>query len=212
MLHQTNKNFTFKLKRAVLASRGAPLSIETLLQRLGETSFGLVLIILALPAFIPVPMVPSGLVFGPALALIAWQCWTGAKVPRLPDWIGKRELSVSQAIAVLRATLPVLNRIEPFLRPRWKRLTGERARTWLSIPIFIMGAIIALPIPFGNQVPGLALIAFAFGMLARDGGAIFAGLVLSTIAVAWTGFLFAAGAHITNELINFAALRLPDWF
>ena len=49
--------------------------------------------------------------------------------------------------------------------------------------VFIMAVLIALPIPFGNVLPGLAVLAIALGLAQRDDVAVLAGLVLAVLSV-----------------------------
>ena len=64
--------------------------------------------------------------------------------------------------------------------------------------MFVLAVVIALPIPFGNTAPAVALLVFALGFIARDGAAIAAGLVLAAVAMAWTAFLVFAGASVVG--------------
>ena len=70
----------------------------------------------------------------------------------------------------------------------------------------MLGVVLVLPIPFGNVVPAFALIAIAVGLMARDGMAELAGLVLFVTALAWTVFLVVAGASVLAWLRASAGL------
>ncbi len=85
-------------------------------------------------------------------------------------------------------------------------LTGRRARVVLAFPLLLLARAIMLPIPFGNVAPALALIAFAFGFMARDGAAILLALILSLAALVWTGFLLVVGASLIDR-----GLALIGW-
>ena len=83
-------------------------------------------------------------------------------------------------------------------------LTGLGARSLLATPLILLGATISLPIPLGNFMPALALIAVSLGLIVRDGAAILAGLALTVLAIGWTAALVFAG----SELFGFVAARL----
>ncbi len=68
----------------------------------------------------------------------------------------------------------------------------------IGIPVFLLAVAVALPIPFGNFLPVLALTVIAVSLMERDGLATIIGLGLAGVALAVTvglvyGTLFAAG-------------------
>ncbi|WP_374694418.1 exopolysaccharide biosynthesis protein [Halomonas sp. SpR1] len=52
----------------------------------------------------------------------------------------------------------------------------------IGIVIFIMAVLIALPVSFGNTLPGLAVLILSLGLAQRDGIAVAAGLGLALVA------------------------------
>lgn len=48
-------------------------------------------------------------------------------------------------------------------------LTGRTMQWRLAFPIFVSAIAIALPIPFGNFLPVLALVVIAITLMAREG-------------------------------------------
>jgi hypothetical protein len=67
------------------------LTIGEALDEMGSSGFGFVMLLLALPALIPIPG-PYGLVFGSALAIVALQFSCGAKNLWLPAVIRDRRI------------------------------------------------------------------------------------------------------------------------
>jgi hypothetical protein len=66
----------------------------------------------------------------------------------------------------------------------------------------LMGALIALPIPFGNTLPGLSVILMGLGLAADDGLAVLGALLLALLATgvsialtwaAWSGIVHLLG-------------------
>ncbi|TQN59960.1 exopolysaccharide biosynthesis protein, partial [Agrobacterium tumefaciens] len=51
---------------------------------------------------------------------------------------------------------PILARVERHMRPRGRLLSQAAMRPVLGLVILTMAILIALPIPFGNMLPGLA--------------------------------------------------------
>jgi hypothetical protein len=176
----------------------ATISVGDLLARLGGASFPFALLMLSVPALIPLPG-PFGIAFGTALGLIGLQIISGARRLWLPHWIRKRELTASHIQALLVRVVPWLSWAESHLYPRrYKFLTGITARRILGLPIVMLGFIIALPIPLGNVVPVIACVAFALALLARDGLAVLVAIGLSVVAAIWTVVLVVFGVNISS--------------
>ena len=177
------------------ASQTAP-TVGEVMDAMGPAGLGLVLLVLTLPALIPLPG-PFGIAFGLAIALIALQVLLGAIRLWLPAFLRRRTVPQGVLRGIVDYGVPLMRRLEVWLRPRrLLPLTGRLARIGLAIPLIAMAATLALPIPFGNLLPAASLIAFALGFLTRDGYAVLAGLALSLVALAWTGVLVTFGSRI----------------
>ncbi len=174
-------------------------TLGALFERLGPEGLGLALLLLALATLIPVPG-PVGMTFGTLIALVALQVMGGARALWLPSFLHRRALPGTMLRGVIARALPWLARAERWLEEeRLSALAGQRARMVLAVPLFLLGVAITLPIPFGNVAPALALIAFALGFMGRDGAVTLLALALSVAALAWTGFLFVAGAALLER-------------
>jgi hypothetical protein len=165
------------------------LTIGDALTSTGGASLGFVMLVLALPALIPIPG-PFGLVFGSALAMVALQFAVGIGSIWLPPFLRNRLLSASAYAALQRHADPVLRRIEAVVRPgRMKALTGRAMPYVLGLPVFTLAIAIALPIPFGNLIPVVAICLMATGLIERDGLMILLGLLLTVVALSVTAAL-----------------------
>lgn len=180
--------------------QGDSLSLGELTTALGERGPGVMLLLLTLPALIPMPGVPAGMVVGTIIALLSLQMLAGHDHLWLPDWLARRRVGRAVLLATVRAAKPPLARLERRLTPRWHGLTGAHMLRRLSPLVFLMGVLIALPIPFGNIVPALALIAVSLGLLARDGAAVGLGVALGLAATLVCAGLVWAGWRLTNGL------------
>ncbi len=65
-------------------------TVGAMVDSLGRSGHGLVLLMLALPSFIPVPGLPTGLVFGVALMLVAVQMIRGKRPSPCPNGSASR--------------------------------------------------------------------------------------------------------------------------
>jgi hypothetical protein len=185
----------------VPAAEPPRISFGDLLDRFGTAGIGAVLFMLAIPAFLPIPL-PTGIPAGAAMILIAWQIGAGTTEHlRLPGWIRRLSLRRDHVAGGGVRLMRALRRIGLRLRPRAAGWLGAPARGWMAITLGLCGAVIILPIPFGNQLPSLAVGAIGLGLLRRDGIAVAAGHGLALLALAWTAVLFTAGGEALAALL-----------
>jgi hypothetical protein len=119
----------------------------------------------------------------------------GAHRVWVPDVLRRRRLSPGLVRSFVDKGVPLLQRVEGWLKPRrYLPLTGRAARVALAVPLLVMAIVLALPIPLGNVGPCASLIAFALGFIQRDGLAVLVGLGLSALTLVWTAFLILFGA------------------
>lgn len=172
---------------------------------LGRRSFGMLLFISTLPAFIPIPGV-GGAISGPLAALIGAQLLVGMRKPWLPGFIARRGPHRS-AMARFRDLLsPWLARLERVVRPRAAAVLDHRLASALTgLLLMVLGLLLALPIPLTNYLFGALLLLFAFALLERDGRLMLAAWVSGAIAVGFfgvlSGQLAAAAARWVDLLI-----------
>lgn len=189
------------LRRLVEATEAMDrLTVGAMVDSLGRSGHGLVLLMLALPSFIPVPGLPTGLVFGVALMLVAVQMIRGQQTVALPGWIRRQSLPRTSLLAIVTKLDLWMLKLERLLRPRLHGLTEGAALAIVGLLVLIMGATLLLPVPFGNQGPAFAVVVFAFGIMEKDGLAIIAGTVLAAIGFAWNIALVIFGVAITEWL------------
>ncbi|WP_113409414.1 exopolysaccharide biosynthesis protein [Rhizobiales bacterium] len=174
---------------ARLAHEQGGISIGEVLSGLGHTSMAFTILFLSLPALIPIPG-PFGVVFGSALALVAVQIALGRRTIWLPAFLSRRRLSPAVVELIVRYSAPILARVETVVRPgRLAAFTGGTMQWLLSFPTFLLAVAIVLPIPFGNYMPVVALVAISVALMARDGLLILAALFVSALAFVATAGL-----------------------
>lgn len=179
-----------------LHGKTGSVSVGEIVDALGPAAIGMVLIVLTLPALIPIPG-PFGLLFGTILMIVSGQLMFGARRLWLPAVIRQRSLPISGVARVAAMGVPLLARVEAWLKPRrLLPLTSRLARIALSVPLVILAFAIALPIPFGNVLPALSVIALALGIVVRDGVAIIVGFGLSAVAGLWTAAMLFFGGEL----------------
>ncbi|MGJ4953822.1 exopolysaccharide biosynthesis protein [Bradyrhizobium sp. HKCCYLS20291] len=186
-------------------------SVGELFDSLESEGLGLTLLLLTIPALLPLPG-PFGMVFGTLVALVALQILFGAERLWLPEPLRRRPVPQRLLRKVIRAGLDWAGTAERGLREdRLVWLTGRTARMLLALPLLLMAVTIILPIPLGNVMPALALIAASIGFMACDGLAVLLSMLIAMAAVVWTAVLLytgAAAADYAATLLAGLAVRL----
>jgi len=183
------------LARVGRAADGAQLSIGDLADGLGERSFGLLLLVLALFAWIPVlpPGVPS--IFGFAIVLLAGQLIAGRTSPWLPGWIRRRGVKRASFVALIERAGPYLKRVERVTRPRLRFMTGAAAERAIAVYIVLLALLICIPLPMTNAFPALAVAVLAVAFIQQDGLLAMVGITMGLAAVAIM-IAFWGGAYL----------------
>ena len=149
---------------------------------------------------LPVPGV--GTVLGTGIAAMAVAMWRGSLDAPLNDRIAGFELSRAWAQRVLR-TLAAFHSIEGRLvRPRWSWLVRVFSQRRTAILVGVLAVLIALPIPFGNLFPALALVCLGVGLPSRDGAVLLLGIAMAVLGLIWPGALALGGWHLGSEWLT----------
>ena len=145
------------------------MTLGELLDRFSERSFGLFLLIVMLPTFIPIP-VGMGAVSGGLTSLIGLQFLARFEHPWLPRFIARHEIHRHRLISFRDRMGKWLDRIEKLTKPRNQAmLTHPIAHAFTGLLLVFLGAALSLPLPLTNYPFGLVLLAFAFALIERDG-------------------------------------------
>ena len=166
------------------------LSLKEMVEAFGERGFGAVILMLSLMALIPWP--PGGkAVFSVPIILIAAELALQRDKVWLPRWLMKATVSRATYQTASQKILPRLRQIERLTRPRLPALTGEAADVVVGVICILLALMMALPVPFGDALPGLTLAIFGLAIIQRDGVFIIAGLIGTAIcgvylALVWT--------------------------
>jgi hypothetical protein len=172
----------------------AELTVGEFVARLGDRTYGLLFLALALATFVPAVPGFSGAV-GCVLVLVAVQMVIGRRSPWIPKVISARKLPAAHLQHGLQAAAGILRRLERICRPWLEPFTTTAAERILGFIVMYLGAVIALPIPLiGNIPPAISVLALALGLLERDGLVIILGIVLALLATILTASLAGAAA------------------
>jgi len=154
-----------------------------LLEGFGRRGFGVLLLAITLPTFIPLP-VGVGAVTGPLIALVGLQMLLMLGQPWLPRWIRRRGLRRESYARFLARVGPWLQRLERISRPRLTMFTESRgSHVMTGLLVVLNGVLLSLPIPFTNYPFGILMLFFSMAIIERDGAMMLVAWVLGTGAV-----------------------------
>lgn len=178
------------------------LRLGDVLAGLSERSFGMLLFVSTIAAFIPIPGV-GGAVSGPLVVLIGLQLLIGLRKPWLPGFLARRGPH-RHAMARFRNLLsPWLARLERVVRPRTTALLDHPvASAFTGLLLVLLGVLLSLPIPFTNFLFGALLLLFALALLERDGRLMAVAWALGAVAVAVFGVLSGSLATMIGGWID----------
>ena len=180
-----------RLRDTAAALQGERVTMQTLALAHGPAAQGSLLLLMATPCLLPVPGV--GTVLGLGMAALAAAIWRGEASPVLPRQVAELELSSRWARHVLGMLASAYAVAGRFARARLSHFATTNRRSWTAAAVGLMAVIVALPIPFGNQLPALAMMLIGLGLVFRDGVAVLLGLAMAGLATfATAGLLLMA--------------------
>lgn len=160
---------------------GARITLGELLDNLSE--LGLAPLVLAMGLINIVTIIPgSSTVLGLPLVFLGFSLMAGARRLWLPQRLRRRSFDRAALDRGIRKALPYVRRLERLAHPRyWPGANGLIDRVYGGI-VLVLGLLVALPIPFGNTMPAIAVVLLSLGVTARDGFWAAAGLVVAGLA------------------------------
>jgi hypothetical protein len=161
------------------ATPGEHVTLDWLMGRLGDRSFGVVLLLLALLGLLPgVSAVAGVLLMVPATQMIL-----ARPGPVFPRRVAARRFDARRLAGLVRRVVPVLRWLERFIRPRWGTPFEATKRVVGGI-VLLLGASLLAPVPLSNIPPALAIALIAFAYLEEDGVLLCAGLAAALVMLA----------------------------
>ncbi|WP_226781661.1 exopolysaccharide biosynthesis protein [Oceaniglobus trochenteri] len=163
------------------AVSGEDISVQKVIETLGENSFASLMLVFSLISTSPASAIPgvTALVAAIVFLLVA-QMILGRRHLWLPDVITRRRLSAKKLCKGIEWLRKPLHFVERFLD---ERLTFLFHRPWFYLPLLlILGLTLFMPfmelIPTSGSLASAVIAVFAAGLLTRDGGLVVAAMVL----------------------------------
>jgi hypothetical protein len=165
-------------------------TLRWLMGRLGDRSFGIVLLLLALLGLLPgVSTLAGALLTVPAVQMIL-----ARPGPVFPHHIAVRPFETRRLAKVIYRIVPVLRFMERFIRPRWPTPFQTTKRV-VGVVVLLLAASFLAPVPLSNVPPALVTGLIAFAYLEEDG-------VLLGIALLEALVMLAVGSVAAWEALS----------
>lgn len=162
---------------------GEDSTMGALVDTVGDRGFGLLLLILALPAALPLPAPGYATPFGLMMIGLGWQMARGRQTPWFPQRVRKRTLSYKGLDFSVRNAKWPLRVVELIVRPRLQGLARNPAFLRIvALTVILMACSMSVPVPLTNTAPSFVIFVLAAGILEEDGLLLFGGMLLAPIA------------------------------
>jgi len=167
--------------RTLDANADGVVVLGEVLDKAGDRGYGFLLILLAIPAFIPIlPPGTSG-VLGALMSIVALQMLVGLKQPWFPKRWRNKVLSPKVVEALQTRGVAMLRKIERVSHPRGRRFTRNGLILRLSALVVIaLALVLSSPMPFMNTLPALGVLLIGVGLANHDIYFLSAGWLIGT--------------------------------
>ena len=154
-----------------------PVTLQWVMERLRQQSFGMIILILAIAAAAPGVSVLAGLL----LLVPSFQMMIGLSELKFPRWIATRELPTRHVGAVMRRAIPILKYLERAIYPRFATPSGTTRRV-VGVVIFVLTIRLLLaPLPLSNILPAILIAFISLTYLEQDGLLLIMGLLVGCL-------------------------------
>ena len=166
-------------------ARSEKVSLSDILTLAGESTFGFLFVVLALPSALPIPAPGYSVPFGIAMFFLAVQLIIGRDRPWLPAKILNWSLPLKKVRGFIKKSIPWLEKIEAITKPRLSSVCNSSlGRIIIGIALALMSISMMIVIPGTNTLPAIGIFVTGFGLVEEDGAICLLGLILCALGAA----------------------------
>lgn len=185
-------------------SENPTLSLDEVVEAFGDRGIGALILVLSLMALLPWP--PGGkAVFAAPIILLALELALQRNEVWLPKWLLKASLSRAAYRTAIGKMIKPIRFVENLTRPRLQVLTGPISEIIMGIACVLLALMMALPVPLGDMLPGMAMIFFALGVMQKDGVAVLLGALGTIASAAYMVLVWATVSEVIHHTARWAA-------
>lgn len=187
------------IRRLAENYEGHDITVETIIDALKDRSFGVLMILFALPnAVIP----GISWILGAPIVILGLQIALGREEPWLPQFMQKRTIPADLFQQIAGRSVKFLVWIEKLSKPRWSPLVSGWAERVLGVFIAFAAVVLMAPIPFGNALPAFGISFISVGLIEKDGRAVAIGMLLALLGAVFIGSVFLIGFEAVRRGIG----------
>jgi hypothetical protein len=185
-----------ELQRLIEEFHTRSVTLRELIGVLQARAYDLLMLLLALPFLVPVPLPGLSMALGLVIAIIAVRLTLGQR-PWLPQRLLDTQLPPRFFPLLLGSARRILRAFEVLLKPRMSWLTTPPLPQMHALIIACAAVILLLPLPPGtNFPPAVVIVLIAGGLLERDGAFILAGYVAFALNIVFFSLLAIYGTKL----------------
>ncbi|EGR0751417.1 TPA: exopolysaccharide biosynthesis protein [Vibrio vulnificus] len=160
------------------------ITLRNLTDRLGDRTFGMLLMLIALFNVLPLVSIIGGIL----IATLGLQMILGRRKAWLPSVILDRELPNDKVQAILRTFEPKVRKLEQYIYPRIQYMEAPVVDQVNGCIILLLGLLISLPFPFTNIAPAFVVMVMGLGLMERDGLLQIGSFLLGMLSIGGIGY------------------------
>jgi hypothetical protein len=185
--------------RLFAGPRETVLTLDDFLQGLETRSYAFAIAALDMINCMPTGIPWLSTVTGVPMFLLAIQYFLGRPSPSLPAFIGRRGLARGKLQDFLVRARPHIERLERGVHPRRDWWVNGLPRRALLLTWLLLIVLLALPVPFDNLLPALAILFFCLAIIEGDGVMAMLGWFFTALTAIWTVFLLIVGPYVVFQ-------------
>jgi len=152
-------------------------TLQWLMGRLAQQSFGMIMLILGIAAAAP----GISLLAGFLLLVTSFQMMLGHSELRFPGWLATRALPTKHVDAVMRHAIRILAFLEGAIYPRLLAPPQLTKRAVGAVVFVLTARLLLAPFPLSNVVPAILIASIALAYLEQDGLLLIAAMLLGCL-------------------------------
>jgi len=155
-------------------------TLQWLMGRLGQQSFGMTVLILGIAAGAPGISYLAGFL----LLLTSCQMMLGRAELTFPNWLARRELPTANVDALMQRATRILVKLECIIYPRLVAAPQATKRVVGGVIFVLTVRLLLAPLPLSNVVPAILIALIALAYLEQDGLLLIACFLVTALLLA----------------------------
>ena len=175
------------------------IAFRSIVEALEERGVAMLLILLAAPMALPLPVPPGiNVLLASPLIILTLHLLIGRKTVWLPQSLLSRRLNLEKILSFMESLEHWSKKLELLVKPRLTFLVGGGVSRIVGLLGVVMALTVCIPLPLTNTVPSFGIVLMSVGIVMHDGLAIIVG---AFIGICWVlllviAFLFFGSAAI----------------